>query len=71
MRQQDAKLRLCARFATWAEEEQLPLPTGTWQANGFFAYLVSHEQHHLLDFRCAYDRWQRLKSWLIEAGLVT
>ena len=67
----EAERRIVAEWSHWIVENPSPRPTPTtWDAFGFYGYLMN-DRPDLLRFRCAGDKWQVVKGWLLRRGLVT
>ena len=71
MRQAQAKEKLMKEFDEWAYEfKSSQKPTVQEAFFTFFSY-ISSEKPSLLDFKYPGDKWQKVKSWLIESSRIT
>jgi len=69
MKQADAKKMILKAFDEWRVRQGLHTPNKR-DALAFYAD-IQKDQPHLLDFRCSYDKWQKVKDWLIQAERVS
>ena len=69
MRKADAETAIIAEWRRYATDNRITHPT-TLNAFSFFGDL-SKNRPDLLHFRCADDKWQVVKGWLLRRGLVT
>ena len=69
MLQSEAKDKLMKEFDEWKQKngfEGIPTESDALQ---FYAYIES-DKPHLLNFKCAGDKWQKLKSWLYDSSRI-
>ena len=68
MLQAEARQQILDRFRVWRHETGVvnPVERDAWH----FCALLSTEQSPLLGFHCRGDRYQKIKSWLLEEGLI-
>ena len=69
MRQQEAKDILMREFDKWEQQQKFREKPTVGNALGFYAYIESNKPS-LLNFNCAGDKWQKLKSWLYESNRI-
>ncbi len=70
MTQDDARSAILSAFQKWKSDHHAGGNTvAVHQALLFYGWL-SRERPDLLSFRASGDTWQRVKSWLMNAGLI-
>ena len=69
MLQLEAKDKLMKEFDEWKQKNNFGGKPTESDALQFFAHIES-DKSHLLNFRCAGDKWQRLKSWLYHSSRI-
>ena len=68
MTKYEARKRILEEWQAWAAIEKPANPTGT-EALIFFGHLQENKSH-LLSFRYSGDKWQCVKGWLLNAGMI-
>ena len=66
----EAETRIVTEWSHYIAENPIFRPT-TVDALSFFVVHLQQNCPHLLKFRCAGDKWQVVKGWLLRRGLVT
>ena len=69
MKQVIAKQKLFEEFDKWEREQNFRSKPTVGEAISFYADIL-REKAHLLDFKCAGDKWQKIKSWLYETSRI-
>jgi hypothetical protein len=64
----EAKLRILAEWRTWIGHQQSAVSHTTAEALTFFME-IEQSKPELLSFDSA-DKWEFVKSWLLNAGLI-
>ena len=64
----EAKLRILAEWRTWVGHQQSAISHTTTEALAFFKE-IEQNKPELLSFDSA-DKWEFVKSWLLNAGLI-
>src|SRR5450631_2256391 len=64
----EAKLRILAEWRTWVGHQQSAVSHTTAEALAFFKE-IEQNKPELLSFDSA-DKWEFVKSWLLNAGLI-
>jgi hypothetical protein len=68
MTQSEAKLRILAEWRTWVGHQQAVVSHTAAEALAFFNE-IERNKPELLSFDSA-DKWELVKSWLLNAGLI-
>ena len=68
MRKAEAETAIIDEWHRYVAENSISRPT-TWHAFGFTGHLTSNRLD-LLQFRCAGDKYQVIRGWLLQRGLV-
>ena len=69
MLQHEAKDKLMKEFDEWEQKNDIGGKSTEREALQFYAY-IELDKPHLLNFQCAGDKWQKLKSWLYDSSRI-
>ena len=69
MLQPEAKDKIMEEFDEWVEKNDFGGTPTEREALQFYAH-IELDKSHLLNFQCAGDKWQKLKSWLYDSSRI-